>query len=90
MGREEEFSVLGNLLFLPSVLPPIVGEICLTLCLYKGCFIVNESHVALADDKETMTKMTVMKNSDLYFLHSFHLLKIHFTPCNVLGLLRDT
>lgn len=61
MGREEKSSVLSNLLFLPSVLPAIMDEICLTLCLYKGCFIVNENHIALTDDKETVTKVTVMR-----------------------------
>lgn len=30
------------------------------------------------------------KSNNIYFLHSFHLLRIHFAPCNVLGLLRDT
>lgn len=30
------------------------------------------------------------KSRNIDFLHSFHLLKIHFAPCNVLGLLRDT
>lgn len=30
------------------------------------------------------------KSNNAHFVHSFHLLKIHFAPCNILGLLRDT
>lgn len=29
-------------------------------------------------------------SNNTHFVHSFHLLKIHFAPCNILGLLRDT
>lgn len=54
--------------------------------LYKGCFIVSENHIALTDYKENDRN----RSNNIYILCSFCLLKIHFAPGNILGLLRDT